>query len=81
MRRRKKVETFIMLARVLWLQDDETKDFIARRGRELGKTYIDYGLSGTTNRCPQLARLLADPQRRKFDVARTGCSGLSRTRS
>ncbi|MBX3218993.1 MAG: recombinase family protein [Labilithrix sp.] len=50
------------------LQDDETKDFITRRGWVLGDTYVDHGVSGARDRRPELDRLLGDARRRRYDV-------------
>ena len=50
------------------LQDDETKDFIVRRGWKLTDTYTDQGVSGAKDRRPELDRLLGDARRKKFDV-------------
>jgi DNA invertase Pin-like site-specific DNA recombinase len=50
------------------LQDDETKDFIARRGWKLTATYVDHGVSGSRDSRPELDRMLADARRGKFDI-------------
>ena len=50
------------------LQDDETKEFITRRGWDLADTYTDHGVSGARDRRPELDRLLGDGRRRRFDV-------------
>jgi hypothetical protein len=50
------------------LQDDETKDFVSRRGWDLFDTYTDHGISGSKDRRPELDRLLADAKRKRFDV-------------
>ena len=50
------------------LQDDETKEFITRRGWKLADTYTDQGVSGAKDRRPELDRLLGDARRKKFDV-------------
>jgi DNA invertase Pin-like site-specific DNA recombinase len=50
------------------LQDDETAEYIKRRGWELTGTYTDHGVSGARERRPELDRLLADARRRRFDV-------------
>lgn len=50
------------------LQDDETKEFISRRGWKLTGTYIDHGISGSREKRPELDRLLQDAKRGKFDV-------------
>jgi DNA invertase Pin-like site-specific DNA recombinase len=50
------------------LQEDQTGDFISRRGWELTDTYKDHGVSGARERRPELDRLLADARRRKFDI-------------
>jgi DNA invertase Pin-like site-specific DNA recombinase len=50
------------------LQDDETKEFITRRGWKLTDTYMDQGVSGAKDRRPELDRLLGDARRKRFDV-------------
>jgi DNA invertase Pin-like site-specific DNA recombinase len=51
------------------LQDDETAEFIQRRGWELAGTYIDHGVSGARDKRPELDHLLEDARRRrKFDA-------------
>ena len=51
------------------LQDDETAEFIERRGWEVADTYIDHGFSGAKDRRPDLDRLLEDARRRrKFEA-------------
>ena len=51
------------------LQDDETAEFVERRGWTLAGTYIDHGVSGAKERRPDLDRLLADARRRRsFDA-------------
>lgn len=50
------------------LQDDETKEFITRRGWKLTDTYTDQGVSGAKDRRPELDRLLGDARRKRFDV-------------
>ncbi len=50
------------------LQDDETNDFIARRGWDPFGTYTDHGVSGSKDRRPELDRLLGDAKRRRYDV-------------
>ncbi|MGO9834958.1 MAG: recombinase family protein [Polyangiaceae bacterium] len=50
------------------LQDDETKEFIARRGWELGATYIDHGVSGSKERRPELDKMLAEVRRKKLSI-------------
>jgi DNA invertase Pin-like site-specific DNA recombinase len=50
------------------LQDDETKEFVSRRGWKLTDTYTDHGISGAKDRRPELDRLLGDARRKRFDV-------------
>jgi DNA invertase Pin-like site-specific DNA recombinase len=50
------------------MQDDETKELIARRGWKLTGSYEDVGVSGTRERRPELDRLLQDARRRRFDL-------------
>ena len=50
------------------LQDDETAEFIKRRGWLCTGTYIDEGVSGTRDRRPRLDALLVDAKRRRFDA-------------
>lgn len=50
------------------LQDDETKEFITRRGWKLTDTYTDQSVSGAKDRRPELDRLLGDARRKRFDV-------------
>lgn len=50
------------------LQEDETAEFIARRGWELVQTYTDHGISGSREKRPALDELLRDARRRKFDL-------------
>jgi DNA invertase Pin-like site-specific DNA recombinase len=51
------------------LQDDETAEFIERRGWEVAGTYIDHGFSGARDKRPDLDRLLEDARRRrKFEA-------------
>lgn len=50
------------------LQDDESKEFISRRGWKLTNTYTDHGISGSRDRRPELDKLLKDARRGKFDL-------------
>jgi DNA invertase Pin-like site-specific DNA recombinase len=50
------------------LQEDETADFVTRRGWKLSNTYVDHGVSGSRERRPELDRLLQDARRRRFDL-------------
>jgi DNA invertase Pin-like site-specific DNA recombinase len=50
------------------LQEDSTLDLIQRRGWTLADTYVDQGVSGSRAQRPELSRLLADAQRRRFDL-------------
>jgi DNA invertase Pin-like site-specific DNA recombinase len=44
------------------------KDYVGRRGWELGGEYVDEGVSGSKERRPDLDRLMADARRRTFDA-------------
>jgi DNA invertase Pin-like site-specific DNA recombinase len=50
------------------LQEDETLEFVRRRGWQLTATYVDHGVSGARERRPELDRLLKDAKRGRFDV-------------
>jgi DNA invertase Pin-like site-specific DNA recombinase len=50
------------------MQLSELREYGARRGWELISEYVDEGVSGSRERRPQLDRLMADAQRRKFDL-------------
>lgn len=50
------------------LQADETLRLIENRGWTLNETYRDHGISGSTERRPELARLMADARKGAFKV-------------
>ena len=50
------------------LQEDETLEFVERRGWKLTGTYVDHGVSGSRERRPELDKMLTDARRKKFDV-------------
>jgi DNA invertase Pin-like site-specific DNA recombinase len=50
------------------MQLRELRDYCARRGWEVAGEYIDVGISGARERRPELDRLVADSQRRRFDA-------------
>ncbi|HEY3408383.1 MAG TPA: recombinase family protein [Propionicimonas sp.] len=50
------------------LQADETMQVIERRGWVLVDTFIDHGISGTTQHRPEIDRLLAAARKGAFDV-------------
>lgn len=50
------------------LQEDETLEFVGRRGWQLAGTFVDHGVSGARERRPELDRLLKDAKRGRFDV-------------
>jgi DNA invertase Pin-like site-specific DNA recombinase len=50
------------------VQTSELKNFITARAWSLVDSYLDVGFSGSKDRRPELDRLMADAQRRKFDV-------------
>jgi DNA invertase Pin-like site-specific DNA recombinase len=50
------------------LQTRELREYCDRRGWNVIGEYVDIGISGAKDRCPQLDRLMADCRRRKFDV-------------
>jgi len=50
------------------LQLHELREYCERRGWEIDGEYVDTGISGATDRRPQLDRLMADAHRRRFDV-------------
>ena len=50
------------------MQEQELRDYVARRSWTLYKIYSDKGVSGTTERRPALDALLDDCRRRKIDA-------------
>jgi DNA invertase Pin-like site-specific DNA recombinase len=50
------------------MQTRELREYCDRRGWALAGEFVDAGISGSKERRPELDRLMADAQRRKFDV-------------
>ena len=50
------------------MQLRELREYAALRGWEVTGEYTDHGISGTRESRPQLNRLMADAQQRKFDA-------------
>ena len=50
------------------MQLRELRDYCQRRGWEVGREYVDVGISGAKEKRPELDRLLADAHRRHFDA-------------
>ena len=50
------------------MQLRELREYASHRGWVLAGEYVDNGISGTRESRPQLNRLMADAQRRKFDA-------------
>ncbi len=50
------------------MQTRELKEYIERRGWQLGGEYVDIGISGTKEKRPELDRLMRDAHQRRFDV-------------
>lgn len=50
------------------MQTLELRQFIDARGWEISREYIDNGVSGAKERRPELDKLFADAQRRRFDA-------------
>ncbi len=50
------------------LQTRELREYCDRRGWQITGEYVDVGISGSTDRRPELDRLLVDAHRRRFDV-------------
>ena len=46
----------------------ELREYVSRRGWKLAGEYMDVGMSGAKEKRPELNRLMADAQRRKFDA-------------
>jgi len=49
------------------LQLDEMRTFCERMGWKIYGEYVDTGFSGSTDKRPQLAKILTDARRRRFD--------------
>jgi len=49
------------------MQTHELREYIERRGWQLAGEYVDW-MTGTKDRGPELDRLMADADKRKFDV-------------
>jgi DNA invertase Pin-like site-specific DNA recombinase len=50
------------------MQLRELREYCERRGWQVGKEYVDKGISGTKEKRPELDRLMADAHRRRFDA-------------
>lgn len=50
------------------MQLAELREYVARRGWTIANEYVDHGVSGSKESRPALDRLLADAQRRRFDI-------------
>jgi DNA invertase Pin-like site-specific DNA recombinase len=50
------------------MQLRELRQFAEARGWHVAGTYVDVGISGAKDRRPQLDKLMADAQRRRFDA-------------
>jgi DNA invertase Pin-like site-specific DNA recombinase len=50
------------------VQSSEIREYCERRGWKLADEYVDVGISGATERRPELDRLISDAHRRRFDV-------------
>ena len=50
------------------LQTRELREYCQRRGLNISGEYIDVGFSGAKEKRPELDRLMADAQRRRFDA-------------
>ena len=50
------------------MQTRELREFCQRRGWEIAGEYVDRGVSGTKDSRPELNRLMAAAQRRRFDA-------------
>jgi DNA invertase Pin-like site-specific DNA recombinase len=50
------------------MQTRELREHCVRRGWTVAREYVDVGISGTTDRRPELDRLMADAHKRRFDV-------------
>jgi DNA invertase Pin-like site-specific DNA recombinase len=50
------------------MQTRELKEYAERRGWKLTGEYVDIGISGTTEKRPEMDRLMADAHKRRFEV-------------
>ena len=50
------------------MQTRELEQFAQARGWRLVDSYLDIGISGAKDKRPELDRLMADAQKRRFDV-------------
>jgi DNA invertase Pin-like site-specific DNA recombinase len=50
------------------MQLRELREYCGRRGWEVGREYVDVGISGAKEKRPELDKLLADAHRRHFDA-------------
>jgi DNA invertase Pin-like site-specific DNA recombinase len=50
------------------VQTREIREYLERRGWTIAGEYVDIGISGTTDKRPELDRLMADAHRRRFDA-------------
>jgi len=50
------------------MQLREMREYAARRGWEISDEYTDHGVSGSSESRPELNRLMADAQQRRFDA-------------
>jgi DNA invertase Pin-like site-specific DNA recombinase len=50
------------------VQTRELQEYCQRRGWTVAGEYVDVGISGTKEKCPELDRLLTDAHRRRFDA-------------
>jgi DNA invertase Pin-like site-specific DNA recombinase len=50
------------------IQTRELEEYCQRRGWELAGCYVDTGISGSKESRPELAKLMADAHRRRFDA-------------
>src|SRR5258708_32126824 len=50
------------------MQTRELREYIERRGWQLGGEYVDIGISGTKEKRPELDRLMSDAHKRRFEV-------------
>ena len=50
------------------MQLRELREYCQRRGWEIGREYVDVGISGAKEKRPELDKLLADAHRRHFDA-------------